>query len=109
MTSIGPGTNSGTRKPWVGVLAAIFLAMYAGAAVAAAGHAPGFWDGFGDGFLSLLKLLASPIAAVTILDPEARDWFYDVGYLLGVLGFSGVAGAAATSAEAQATNSRYNR
>lgn len=88
-------------------LCLLLVCTYAGAAQAGIGYSPGFWSGFGDGLLSLLKFLASPIADVTIFDGDAKNRFYDVGYCVGVLTFTGAAGAAATSTEVESTRSQW--
>ena len=87
-------------------LGLLLVCADAGAAQAGAGYPPGFWSGFGDGLFSLLKFLASPIADVTIFDRDAQSRLYDVGYCLGVLTFTGAAGAAATSTEVEAAQSQ---
>ena len=87
-------------------LGLLLVCVDAGAAQAGAGYPPGFWSGFGDGLFSLLKFLASPIADVTIFDRDAQSRLYDVGYCLGVLTFTGAAGAAATSTEVEAAQSQ---
>jgi hypothetical protein len=78
--------------------AAFLLAIYAGPAEAAGGYTPGFWVGFEDGLLSLLKLMASPLADFTLVDSQADSWAYKVGYGLGVVTFAAAAGTAASSA-----------
>jgi hypothetical protein len=77
------------------VLAALFAALQTDYAEAAAIPATsGFWAGLGDGFFSLMKLVASLFADLTLFDREARTWSYDLGFGLGVLGFVALAGAA---------------
>jgi len=76
------------------VLAGLFASLQAGYAEAAATPATsGFWAGLGDGFLSLVKLIASLFANLTLFDREARTWSYDLGFGLGGLGFVALAGA----------------
>jgi len=82
------------------VLAALFAALQADYAEAAATPATsGFWAGLGDGFFSLVKLLASLFANLTLFDREARTLSYDLGFGLGVLGFVALAGAADSALE----------
>lgn len=73
---------------------------------AAATSSPGFWSGFTDGLLSLVKFLASPLTELTIFDGDAQSNLYDVGYLLGVMTFTGAAGVAATSTEEETSESQ---
>jgi len=82
-------------------LSALFLfAIYAAPALAdTAAYAPGFWAGFVDGFMALLKLLASPLIQVALVDAGAHALAYDIGYYGGVLTFAASAAAAASSTE----------
>jgi putative effector of murein hydrolase LrgA (UPF0299 family) len=85
------------------LLAVILLFLYAGAAVADTAQAPpGFWSGFLDGFMSLLKLLASPVVEVSLVNEGANALAYDAGYYAGVLTFSASAAAAASPADPEA-------
>jgi len=82
------------------VLAALFVALQAGYAEAAAAPATsGFWAGLWDGFLSLMKLLGSLFANLTLFDREAQSLSYDLGFCLGVLSFAGLAGALDSAVE----------
>ncbi len=77
---------------------ALLLLLFATSAQAASlPSEPGFWAGAADGLLALLKLLISPIASVSIVDPAAVAWQYDAGYYLGVLTFAAAAGMAASA------------
>jgi hypothetical protein len=83
------------------VLAFLVLASFAGPAVAADVAGGTFGAGFIDGFSSLIKLLASPLFDVTLVAEDFGTRWYAVGYYLGVLAFTGVAGAAAAGSEGQ--------
>jgi len=90
------------------VLAGLFAALQADYAEAAATPATsGFWAGLEDGFLSLVKLLASLFANLTLFDREARTWSYDLGFGLGVLGFVALAGAADSALESDPQGWRW--
>ena len=82
------------------ILGVVFIALQASSAEAAVVNPPGFWAGLGDGFLSLIKLLVSLVANVTLFDREARSLSYDIGFFLGVFGFAGLAGAVDSASEA---------
>jgi hypothetical protein len=63
--------------------------------------------GFADGLLSLLKLIASPLADFTLVDSATGRWTYKVGYGVGVLTFAAAAGAAGAPAEAEASHAQW--
>jgi hypothetical protein len=83
------------------VLAFLVLASFAGPAVAADVAGGTFGAGFIDGFSSLVKLLASPLFDVTLVPEDLGMRTYTLGYYLGVLAFTGVAGAAAAGSEGE--------
>lgn len=99
MRDAAPFHIPGVWKLVLGAL--VFLLLTVPAQAAVTGYGPGFWSGFGDGFLALLRLLLSPIVPVTIVDLDATSWTYDAGYYLGVITFTGTAGAAALPSQTE--------
>ena len=62
----------------------------------------GFWTGVVDGFLCLFKLLASPFVEVTVVAAPLENWTYTAGYCIGLLSFTGMAGALGYSEASEA-------
>ena len=56
----------------------------------------GFWTGVVDGFL------ASPFVEVTVVAAPLENWTYTAGYCIGLLSFTGMAGALGYSEASEA-------
>ena len=74
----------------------VFTDPVASVTSATIAQGPGFWEGILEGFLCLPKLMASPFADVTLVDPSDHPFGYNIGFYAGVLLFAG-GGAAASS------------
>ena len=67
----------------------------------------GFWTGVVDGFLCLFKLLLSPFVEVTVVAAPLENWTYTLGYCIGLLSFTGMAGALGYAEGSEASDIRW--